>query len=138
MILDRFSERFLKIWVDIMATNSIEHSRKNSSASVSARQTLTLLTPDEVSESSIQFWIIDVQNPRYLTHRLPVAQRLTEAQILCDIPKAQLILLTCLVGDRSLKMGYRLLRLGYRQIYVLQGGIVAWRNAGYRLERYSP
>lgn len=121
-----------------MTINSIGQPGKTLSTSVPARRHPLLLTPAELTEHPTPFQIVDVQNPRYLTHHLPAAQRLTEAQILREIPKEQPLLVTCLVGDRSLKIAHRLIRSGYRQVYVLQGGIVAWRNAGYRLQRYSP
>jgi len=50
-----------------------------------------------------------------------------------DIPKDAVVVTYCSVGYRSEKMGERLLRAGYTEVYNLQGGIFTWANNGGEL-----
>lgn len=46
------------------------------------------------------------------------------------VPEADKIVLQCRSGKRSMDAGLRLAALGRTDLYNLQGGILAWREAG--------
>lgn len=90
-----------------------------------------LLTPEEARNQRGKLLIIDVQNPKFITRTIPEAQRLNVDVALKDIPRSQPILVTCLSGGRSLSAAQQLIRRGYGKVYVLKGGLAAWKRAGY-------
>ncbi len=47
---------------------------------------------------------------------------------------SQPIYLHCRAGVRSLHAANRLLEMGYRELYSIDGGIMAWQQAGYPVE----
>lgn len=95
---------------------------------------IVLLSPNDVIARLNKLLIVDVQNPKYATSVLPNAQRLNVDILLKDLPKAQPILLTCLTGQRSFTAAQQLLQKGYEAIYVLKGGVVAWKQSGYTVQ----
>ena len=50
------------------------------------------------------------------------------------LSKEQPVMLICAVGGRSYVAGKVLSKMGYREVYNLDGGIEAWRRAGLPLE----
>ena len=50
-----------------------------------------------------------------------------------SIPKDRPILLICAVGGRSLGLGKLMSRYGWPEVYNLEGGIAAWKEAGLPL-----
>lgn len=93
-----------------------------------------VLSPDDAMACLNQLVIVDVQNPKYATSVLPNAQRLNLDILLKDLSKAQPILLTCLTGQRSFTAAQQLIQKGYENIYVLKGGVVAWKQSGYTVQ----
>ena len=93
------------------------------------------LTPAEAKRDRALLWVIDVQTPKFTTHMIPEAQQLNTDIALKDIPKDQPILLTCLTKQRSVQAAQQLISRGYRQVYILQGGLMAWQRAGYTVWR---
>ena len=53
------------------------------------------------------------------------------------IPPEKPVMLLCAVGGRSYVAAQILSKMGYREVYNLDGGIEAWRRAGLPLE-YGP
>ncbi len=99
------------------------------------RVTPVFLTPHEARLRQTKQLAIDVQPQKFMTHLIPGAQRLNIDVSLQDIPKTQPVLITCLTGQRSLNAAQQLINRGYRQVYVLKGGLVAWQRAGYTVAR---
>ena len=54
-----------------------------------------------------------------------------------QLPKDQPVMLVCAVGGRSYLAAKVLSRMGYREVYNLDGGIEAWRRAGLPVQ-YGP
>ena len=50
-----------------------------------------------------------------------------------DIPKESNMVVYCSIGYRSEKIGEKLLRLGYKNVYNLYGSIFEWANDKYPL-----
>ncbi|HEY9641450.1 MAG TPA: rhodanese-like domain-containing protein [Coleofasciculaceae cyanobacterium] len=96
----------------------------------------TLLTPVQLKSRQDQLLMIDVRGwLEYWIGHIPGAQRLNHHRILRDIAKDQPIALTCLSGQRSAIAAQWLVTQGYRQVYNLQGGLLAWQSAGYAVQR---
>lgn len=47
-----------------------------------------------------------------------------------DIPKDAFIVVYCTIGDRSQRVGEKLVNAGYSQVYFLYGGMIEWMNMG--------
>lgn len=95
-----------------------------------------LLTPTQLKAQEKQLLIIDMRGwLEYWMGHVPAAQRLSRNRILKDIPKEQAIAITCLSGHRSEIAAQWLVTQGYRQVYNLQGGLLAWQGAGYPVQR---
>lgn len=97
-----------------------------------------LLTSAQLKSRQNQLEIIDVRGGlEYWMGHIPGAKRMSRNQILQEIPKDQAIAITCLSGHRSAIAAQWLVSQGYRQVYNLQGGLLAWQGAGYDLQRGS-
>lgn len=77
---------------------------------------LDIRTPQELREGAIEgstlvpFWAI-MQNK-------------------LKLPKETPIMLVCAVGGRSFAAGQMLVKYGYKEVYNVSGGLVAWKEAG--------
>lgn len=77
---------------------------------------LDIRTPEELREGAIEgstlvpFWAI-MQNK-------------------LKLPKETPIVLVCAVGGRSYAAGQMLVKYGYKEVYNVSGGLVAWKEAG--------
>jgi rhodanese-related sulfurtransferase len=49
---------------------------------------------------------------------------------LATIPKNSIVVVYCTVGYRSERVGEQLLKLGFKNVYNLYGGIFQWKNEG--------
>ncbi len=95
-----------------------------------------LLTPIQLKSRQQQLLVIDVRGwLEYVMGHVPGAQRLSRDRILKTISKDQPIAITCLSGHRSAIAAQELVTQGYRQVYNLQGGLLAWQSAGYSVQR---
>ncbi len=47
-----------------------------------------------------------------------------------DIPKNATIIMYCAIGNRSSKIAEKLIKAGYKNVFVLYGGIFEWVNEG--------
>lgn len=81
--------------------------------------------------------LIDIREPQEWAemHILNVAHIPKDqlAQTLAEqsVPLSEDIYLHCRSGMRSLAAAEQLLALGYKSVYSVEGGIIAWANAGY-------
>ncbi len=83
-----------------------------------------------------QLLLIDVRSwLEYLFGHIPGARHLSLNRLLREVPKEQAIAVNCLSGHRSAIAAQWLIQRGYQQVYDLQGGVLAWQQAGYPLKR---
>jgi len=95
-----------------------------------------LLTPAQLKSRQTQLQVIDVRGwLEYWMGHIPGAKRLSQNQILQEIPKDQAIAVTCLSGHRSAIAAQWLVSQGYQKVYNLQGGLLAWQGAGHVIQR---
>jgi rhodanese-related sulfurtransferase len=92
-------------------------------------------------EEGEKFWLIDVREENeWKAGRLPGAVHLSKGVIERDIekmiPETQApIVLYCGGGFRSALAADNLRRMGYEQVFSMDGGWRAWTEAGYPVER---
>ncbi|HEY9615324.1 MAG TPA: rhodanese-like domain-containing protein [Microcoleaceae cyanobacterium] len=110
--------------------------KANTTSTKSKLTNPVLLTPAQLKLRQNQLMIIDVRGwVEYWMGHIPGAKRLSQNRILQDIPKDRAIVLTCLSGHRSAIAAQWLASQGYRQVYNLKGGTMAWQQMGYPLQR---
>jgi SulP family sulfate permease len=78
--------------------------------------------------------VVDVREPReFKLGHIPQAQLLPLSKLLAetpDLPRDRPIVLVCRSGRRSGRAAAQLHQQGYDKLTILQGGILAWENAG--------
>jgi SulP family sulfate permease len=78
--------------------------------------------------------VVDVREPReFKQGHIPQARLLPLSKLLAeppDLPRDQPIVLVCRSGRRSVRAAARLHEQGYHKLTILQGGMLAWENAG--------
>lgn len=97
-----------------------------------------LLTPLQLKsrQDEPQLMVIDVRGRlEYWLAHIPGAQRMSRHRLLQDIPKDQALVITCLSGHRSAIAAQWLVNQGYQKVYSLQGGLLAWQQAGFPVQR---
>ena len=113
----------------------------NSSSHVSLREVFRLvsLDVDELKDDISEYKIIDVRSyNEYDISHISGATNIHTGYLennLDKISDGEKIVLYCTSGDRSAIAASYLLKLGYRNIYNLSGGINAWIQAGCQTER---
>lgn len=97
------------------------------------------LEAKKLIEQRADLALIDLREPQELYEgSIPGSQLVPLrdiAQGRLTLPKDRPLLLICAVGGRSYMVGQYFSRNGYPEIYNLEGGISAWRQAGLPLER---
>lgn len=92
-------------------------------------------------DSNPNLCIIDVREPHeWQEVHIPGALHLPKDElpscIQDKIPELDTPLyLHCKGGVRSLQAAKRLVELGYREVYSVEGGITAWETSGYPVEK---
>lgn len=87
--------------------------------------------------------IVDVREmSEYVEGHLPQARSIPLGQLeqrLGDLEKRKdaPVILVCQSGSRSTEAGKKLTGLGFSRVYVLEGGVAAWRSAGMPLKKGS-
>ena len=120
-------------------SNGEQPEQENAPAQDSASSIQTI-SPQEAAaliENRPDLLILDVRTPQELRNGFIERSILTPFWSLVrgtvNLPKDRPLLLVCAVGGRSYAAGQMLIRSGYREVYNLRGGIVAWTHAGLPL-----
>lgn len=94
------------------------------------------LTAAQLNSRQEHLLLVDVRGwLEYWVGHVPGAQLMSRDRILREVPKDQAIAVTCASGHRSAAASEWLVAQGYRQVYNLQGGLMAWHSAGYPVRR---
>jgi rhodanese-related sulfurtransferase len=102
------------------------------------RNTVPIIQPVEVKElmaKGEKITIIDTRAPEeFKVSHLAGAQFLNYDSYTTDdlkkIPANSKIIVYCSVGYRSERVGEKLLKLGYKNVFNIYGGIFGWKNEG--------
>lgn len=105
-------------------------------------QTSAVLPPAEFQKKMVPgAQLIDVRTPgEYAAGKLPASKLIPinspdfQAQV-AKLDKNKPVLVYCAVGGRSRSATSLLLRMGFKQVYDLKGGIQAWQRMGLPVAR---
>jgi len=97
-----------------------------------------LMSVKELFNNRNKFIIFDArEKEEYEVSHIPGAKYIGYSDFnltqLEDIPKESNMVVYCSIGYRSEKIGEKLLRLGYKNVYNLYGSIFEWANEKYPL-----
>lgn len=110
-------------------------------------QAVTTISPQEahqwLSDPQAQWLVLDVRTPAefaqgHLKHA--VLKNFYDPDFKAQLEQMnrhQPTILYCRSGNRSAKTLAMMRELGFRNVYEIQGGILAWQAAGYPLEKNS-
>jgi rhodanese-related sulfurtransferase len=83
--------------------------------------------------------LVDVREPsEYASEHIPGARLVplsTFAPAQVQVETGKKLVLHCLRGQRAIQAGHTLLASGFTEVCQLQGGLQAWKEAGYVVER---
>ena len=100
--------------------------------------TVPLMSVNELLNNKDKFIIFDArEKAEFDVSHIPDAIYLGYSDFnvgrIKNIPKEKNIVIYCSIGYRSEKIGEKLLRLGYKNVYNLYGSIFEWANEKYPL-----
>ena len=104
-------------------------------------QTLSVQELKKRRDANPKLCIIDVrEQEEWVQERIPGAVHIPKDQLIEHIAavvpdKNHPIYLHCRGGVRSLQAGQYLLGAGYQTVFSVDGGIVAWEQSGYPIEK---
>lgn len=110
----------------------------------SGRDSITVARLHELSQSNHDFFLLDVRSDReYRSGHLSFTDVLIPhtdiGRNLDRLPKDKTaeIYCICRMGLRSASATRQLRQIGYSNIHNVEGGMIAWQNAGYDIKRGS-
>jgi len=90
-------------------------------------------------QSRIPFMLLDVRTPEEYAEGHIAGAKLIPVQVLSehlnDVPKDKQVYVYCHSGARSARASKLLAANGFSHIENMEGGIVAWKAAGYPVEK---
>jgi len=90
-------------------------------------------------QSRIPFMLLDVRTPEEYAEGHIAGAKLIPVQVLAehlnDVPKDKQVYVYCHSGARSARASKLLAANGFSHIENMEGGIVAWKAAGYPVEK---
>jgi len=90
-------------------------------------------------QSRIPFMLLDVRTPEEYAEGHIAGAKLIPIQVLAehlkDVPKDKQVYVYCHSGARSARASKLLAANGFSHIENMEGGIVAWKAAGYPVEK---
>ena len=98
------------------------------------RHTVPLITVDSLKNLK-SIYVLDTREIKefdvsHLKNARNVGYIWFDMRSIYDIPKEATVVLYCSVGYRSEKIGEKLLKYGYQNVYNLYGSIFEWANQG--------
>jgi len=134
----------LALGITSCASNSSESDSKASKAKAAASNLLAPQQFKEKMDALTNELLIDLRSHGELHSIGPIreAQNLDFNSgrfqaVIPQLDKNQPIMLYCAGGNRSSESAKLLKDAGFKEVYDLQGGITAWKNAGLPVARHS-
>jgi rhodanese-related sulfurtransferase len=105
------------------------------------KHTVNLIYPadlDRLMRNVKQIYILDTRQKNefdisHIKGARFIGQKSVDPALISDIPKNAAIIVYCSVGYRSEKAGEKLMKLGYKDVSNLYGGIFEWLNENYEV-----
>jgi rhodanese-related sulfurtransferase len=95
---------------------------------------MTVQQAKPLLDNSGVFWLDVREQSEYDAGHIPGVTLIPTGQVesrLSEIPKDKPVIVTCRTGNRSAAVAQFLQEQGYTNVHNMQGGIVAWQNAGF-------
>ncbi len=97
-----------------------------------------LISVEHLAQKKKGYILLDARElEEYQTSHIPGAQYIGyhkfDADILSKVPKDQEVILYCSIGYRSEKIGQKLQKMGFTNVYNLYGSIFEWVNQGQQV-----
>jgi len=131
----------------MIACSSNQNADGNQSKNTAKKSASTLLAPQQFKdkmEALNNELVLDLRSHRELHSVGPIkgAQNLdfNSGRFQSAIPqldKNTPLMLYCAGGNRSSQAAKLLNDAGFKEVYDLQGGVTAWKNAGFRVAAHS-
>lgn len=123
---------------DTKLTGLVKDEQFDKKISNMISKTIPVIGVEDLSNIIDEVIIFDARKLKeYETSHIPGAKFLGYNEFsperLNGIPKEKKIILYCSIGYRSEKIGEKLQKLGYTNVYNLYGSIFEWANMGYPL-----
>ena len=133
----------LQVWRENGGSVESGESRSEPLGLEAARKLARMLTPGEIKSllqgSSVEILYVGNSLDFEAAH-LPGSKWISRGWLELKLPtrlnnRAQPIVLSCRDGQSSILAARTLLEMGYKEIFVLDGGIQTWARAGHPIER---
>ncbi len=133
----------LQVWRENGGSVESGESRSEPLGLEAARKLARMLTPGEIKSllqgSSVEILYVGNSLDFEAAH-LPGSKWISRGWLELKLPtrlsnRAQPIVLSCRDGQSSILAAQTLLEMGYKEIFVLDGGIQTWARAGHPIER---
>lgn len=97
--------------------------------------TVEQITTQQLQKSEEEFTFLDARPKEefdvgHIKEALRIGFKDFDKSTVADLPKDRPIVVYCSVGYRSERVGEKLKKLGFTQVYNLRGGIFDWFNRG--------
>jgi rhodanese-related sulfurtransferase len=113
-----FSQTATKDSIQVLSITQFEKM-----ASKKKSKIIDVRTPEEVAEGHLPGALtVDFLNENF-------------ASKVQELPKNKTYLLYCRSGNRTRKAADAMQKMGFKHVYMLEGGITAWKNAGKAIEK---
>lgn len=110
-----------------------------------AKLIVKVITPEKLKsllDDDEDMYIIDIRESNQVAHgeiysidSFKISRGYLEFQVETNIPdKDSMIIVYCCTGQRSLLAVHSMLKMGYKNVYSLEGGIKQWVEQGYPLD----
>ncbi|HVT63145.1 MAG TPA: rhodanese-like domain-containing protein [Legionellaceae bacterium] len=106
-------------------------------------KTISVLLLKQLMDQNPNLCLIDIREPQewseaHIPNVLHIPKQDLAGYCLAqNIPYSQDIYLHCRSGMRSMAAAEQLQSMGYQSVYSVEGGIVAWENAGYPISHHT-
>lgn len=100
--------------------------------------TLTVAQAQPLLANPGVFWLDVREQSEYDAGHIPGITLIPSGEVtqrLAEIPKDKPVIVTCHSGNRSGKVTQLLREQGYTNVHNMEGGIAAWQQAGYSVEK---
>ncbi|MGI9532173.1 rhodanese-like domain-containing protein [Lutimonas sp.] len=117
---------------------SCGQKQKKGSATEEAETTISLISPSELNNRNEDILIIDVRTPEefasgHLENSVNIDYKADNfEELVGELDRNQDVYVYCKVGGRSGRSAKVLEDLGFKKVYDLDGGIIAWEKDGLK------
>lgn len=123
------------LWISLV---SCGQKQKESSADQDSTSKISLISPAELNQVNKDILLIDVRTPEeyasgHLENSVNIDYKADNFKdLISELDPNQEVYVYCKVGGRSGRSAKILKDLGFKKVYDLEGGIIAWEKEGLK------